>query len=1529
MLLRRSKSLGRLGLIFGLLVLLCSAVAGAEQVPALKDAYAGQFLIGFAARAAYQGDDAINQRHFNAVTAENAMKWESLQPSPGRFNFGAADSLVLYAEKHDMEVTGHTLVWHSQTPDWVFYDENRNELSREALIERMREHIHTVVGRYKGRVASWDVVNEAVEFDAATQKWGLRDSKWRQIIGDDYIELAFRFAHEADPGASLLYNDYSATDPGKRDAIYQLVEDLLAKGVPIHGIGMQGHWDITYPSTTAVRSAIEKYSSLGVGVSITEMDVSVFGWNDRTNRYASGLPESIAAQQAQTYASYFKVFQEFSDVIDRVTFWGVCDNHSWKNNYPVQGRRDHPLLFDAEGNPKPAFWAVLDPHNPDGPPTVELESVAPENIAAENVLKDRSLSASHENERAMRAVDGADLTSWSVNAEPPYWLAVDLGGQYLIHRWIVKHEGVSPMALPGAAGERFNTADYLLQVSQDGEKWDDVDQVQGNTESMTDRSFQPTRARYVRLFITEPNSVDGNNHLKIHEFEVLGTKSEEKDLASEPYYRRESYQDYLQRHGAASSPDLEIVIPAAAFSKTDMEPEILADFPGHPGEVLWTDEQGFVEWTVTVPQAGLYSVELEYYPAPGRGTSIEREIRINGERLFSGAELLIFHRVFGDATPVLRDQAGNEIRPRQVEKPMWQTAYLSDSLGYVMQPYQFYFGEGENTVQLVSTSEPMILSQLRLTQAPTLRPYEDVLAEHVRQGREPTKGHFLIVQGQDAAYRSSPSLFPVFDQGDPTTQPYHPAEIRLNSIGGHRWQVLGDWVAWQVEIPEDGLYEIAIKGKQNISRGIFSNRKMIIDGQVPYAEVEAVKFNHTNRYQLKRLGLGDQEEPFLFYFSKGTHEIRMEAVLGDLANLVRLSEETLYELNTIYRSIIMITSSTPDPMRSYQLERRVPDLLDRITAQSEVLKGMAREFEQITGQRGGHTATLTDLARMLDRMVYRPDSIPNLLREFRDGIGNLGTWVMNTRNQPLQVDYLLISSPGEKMPRVTPTFLQVMLHELRAFIASFTHDYTGVLDITEGATVEAADKTDGLKVWIGLGRDQAQVLKQMIEDTFTPETGIRVNLELVNDMQRLLVPTTIAGTQPDVAIGAASMDLAFRGAVVDLTQFEDFEEITERFMKSALLPFRFRDQTFALPEMQSFPMLFYRKDVLSDLGLEVPQTWDDVYRLLPDLQNNHLEFGLWPSYYTFLQFLYQKGVAIYQEDAILANLESEAAIATFEEMTNLYTQSGLPLTYNFVNRFRMGEMPLAIANYGDFNTLTVFAPELRGEWGMVPIPGVRQEDGTINRTVPVAQDLLAGANMLAMTQGGAGGPVIVIPQGTTGSIIMSKSKRQAEAWEFLKWWTSTETQVRFGREMEALLGAAARYATANVEALQQLPWRVEERNHLNEQWGWVEGIPPVMGGYYITRQFDWLFRAVVLQNEPVRESVFNYSREINREITRKRVEFGFETDIEQLDPELKELYWDMYTHVYRLDGDPPKADEKFYELLERSNITVPVEGEMK
>ncbi|NLM25646.1 MAG: extracellular solute-binding protein [Firmicutes bacterium] len=960
-----------------------------------------------------------------------------------------------------------------------------------------------------------------------------------------------------------------------------------------------------------------------------------------------------------------------------------------------------------------------------------------------------------------------------------------------------------------------------------------------------------------------------------------GEKPSIADITS--YVREITYPEYLKSYPDAIRPDAEIIIPANTFVNATTDIELIENYQGLPGIFVKTGERGYIEWNIQVEEAGFYNLEITYHPIVGRSSSIQRGIEINGKKPFSEAGFFTLHRAFGDEGPYKIDIYGNHLRPRQVEIPMWHTVSLSDPLGYEQEPFLFYLNQGSNQIRLVAVNEPLLLHSLRFYQKPEPKDYQTVWQEYQAAGYQPAENVFIKIQGEDSIYRSSPTLFPEHDMGDPTVEPYHQAQIRLNSIGGHRWKNIGDWAAWEFEVPVSGLYKIGIKGKQDQLRGVYSSRRLLIDGEVPFKEASALRFPYNQNYLMVTPTVADSDETALVYLEAGKHELRLEAVLGDVANILRKTEDTMYNLNTIYRRIIMITSGQPDPLRSYELEKKIPGLLELLAAEADALREIAAEFEEFTGQRGSHISTLNTFVLMLEDMVKRPHKIPTLIPDFRDNVGALGRWIQQTMEQPLQIDYIVIASPEQEFPRTQPTFLETLRHEILAFLASFTYDYKRVGDM--GSVT--ADK-DILKVWIGSGRDQAQVIKQMIEDDFTPQTGIAVDLELIEGMDSLLIPSIIAGTAPDVALGAANMDLAFRGALVDLTQFDDFEEVATRFMKSAFLPYRFRDKVYALPESQGFPMLFYRKDVLQDLGLEVPQTWDEVYAIIPELQKENLEFGLHPNMNTYQMMLYQKGVPLFKEDVVSTNLDSEIAIQTFNDLTNLYTLFNLLQAFDEANRFRMGEMPLLIANYGLYNTLSVFAPELRGEWGFTMVPGIRMPDGTINRAVSVAGTVAAPGS-------------VAVPSGTSGAIILEGSKQKDKAWEFLKWWTSTPTQVRFGREMESLMGAAARYATANVEAMMQLPWRAEEREVLLEQWKWVEGVPAVLGAYYVHRQFDWLFRAVVIDNEPVRESILEYDRAINEEITRKREEFGLETSRDQLSQELIDLYWEHYTHLYRLD----------------------------
>ncbi|BAM46412.1 MAG: endo-1,4-beta-xylanase [Amphibacillus sp.] len=322
----------------------------------LKEHFKDKFLVGAAVNAyTIDHDKELLTKHFNSITAENEMKPEHMQPEPNKFTFEVADKMIQFAEDNGMQLRGHTLVWHNQMPDWFFTDENGNDVSREELLKRMKDHITAVVSRYKGRIHAWDVVNEAVE-DRGEEM--LRKSKWIDIIGEDFIDYAFKFAHEADPDALLFYNDYNESHPEKREKIYQLVKGLLDRGVPIHGVGLQAHWNLYDPSYENIEAAIKRYSELGLQLHVTEMDVSVFEFGDERTDVKEPTKEMLHLQ-AERYERFFDLFTKYQEHITSVTFWGISDAYTWLNDFPVRGRKNWPFVLDEKGEPKPAYHRIV------------------------------------------------------------------------------------------------------------------------------------------------------------------------------------------------------------------------------------------------------------------------------------------------------------------------------------------------------------------------------------------------------------------------------------------------------------------------------------------------------------------------------------------------------------------------------------------------------------------------------------------------------------------------------------------------------------------------------------------------------------------------------------------------------------------------------------------------------------------------------------------------------------------------------------------------------------------------------------------------------------------------------------------------------------------------------------------------------------------------------------------------------------------------------------------------------------------
>jgi ABC-type glycerol-3-phosphate transport system substrate-binding protein len=929
----------------------------------------------------------------------------------------------------------------------------------------------------------------------------------------------------------------------------------------------------------------------------------------------------------------------------------------------------------------------------------------------------------------------------------------------------------------------------------------------------------------------------------------------EYDRTLAAFGTRYHFTQFMRDHAGAPRPTAEYIIDAADYILTGgMETRHYDNFEGMPGTSVWTGEEGLIEWEVYTTQAGLYNMSVTYFPVPGRNSDIQRAVFINGEQPFFEANPVEFRRIWVNARDRFQqDNQGNDLRPPQIERPAWIESIVRDSMGTYNEPLSFYLQAGRNTISFFSQREPMMIRQIRIHQAPEVLPYSVISQGHAGRPR-PSVAQVdpIRIEGQYAVRKSSPMLTPQSDMGGPGVYPYSARHIRINNIGGGSWSEPGSWIEWEFTVPTDGMYSIAVNVLQNFSRGALSYRRISINGEVPFYEMNAVPFDFRNSWRVETLG--GEKDPYLFWLPAGTHTIRMEAVLGDYAPHVREIENIIMNLNDLYRQIVMIIGNNPDIFREYEINRRLPHLRGALQAEQVRLERIFDELDLMTAGRGERDAVIRTLARLLERVVDDIENIPRRLREFRENTGALGTWLMLVRSQELAVESIHILPVDAPTPDNGRRWWRQLWHEILTLIFSFIIDYNAIGNLVEG-------NMRSVEVWIATGRDQANVIKQMIDDRFTPQYGIGVTLRLV-DVATIL-PATVAGIGPDVTLSifnSLPMDYGMRGAVRDISTFPDFHEVAARFPAAAMVPYTFGDRVFALPETLTFPMLFYRRDILHEVGLEPPETWDEVRSAIAVLAMHHMEFGIplgasaaspldFP-HMSFGIFLYQMGGEFYNHDGSRSALDSTISLAAFREFTRFFTDYNLPRVYDFANRFRFGDMPLAIADYTLYNMLQVFAPEIRGRWGFRPVPGTVMEDGSINRTVPT---------------------------GGTAVVMMENVNDADAAWEFMKWWTSAEIQNQFGREMESLMGSAARHPTANLEAFGMLPWPAHDYRMMRIQFDNIRGIPEVPGGYFTPRQIrNAFYTSVEVRDIGPRESLVDHVRLINDELRAKRIEFGLE-----------------------------------------------------
>ena len=887
----------------------------------------------------------------------------------------------------------------------------------------------------------------------------------------------------------------------------------------------------------------------------------------------------------------------------------------------------------------------------------------------------------------------------------------------------------------------------------------------------------------------------------------------------------------------------------------------LTSYEGKGGEVcadgILTSDESDLTWKVNVPQAGLYNILLDYLTVESRGVDIEREIAINGEVPFAGASTLSFSRLWTDAGEVRKDNQGNEIRPTQVERFEKQRAYCMDNMGYQTEPYAFYFNEGENELTIRAINEPVTLCGITLTPIAQFPTYADYTAAQPEATMSDAgKNYSQTIQGESSKLRSEPSLYARYDRSSSITDPYSVTNTILNYIGGDPWTHPGEWIQWDFEVPEDGYYHISVKARQMYQRGALSARTVYIDGEVPFADLEAVTFSYNTSWEMRTLGDRDGN-PYRFYLKKGSHTIRMEVTLGEMGPVLKEVEDSIFRLNQIYRKLLVLTGANPDRFRDYKLAQVYPETIEAMDLESKRLYKIVDEIVATTGEKSDRAAAAQTLATQLEMFVQNNERITESFVNFKDNITSLGTAMQNMSESKLDVDLIMVTGENVTVPAVHENFFQRFAHEVRSCASSFFVDYNSLGD-------KYSETDDVLEIWITTGRDQSTVLKTMVDDTFTANTGIKVNVKLVQ--VDAILPAVVAGNGPDLVLSVSgwfAVNYAMRHAVEDLTQFADFNEVIEPFEESILQPLTYNDSKhkgiYGLPETQNFPLLFYRSDVMEELGLDIPQTWEELIAELPTIQGNSLTVAVnFPDIAVadisiLASMIYQNGGYIYDEEAKKTLIDSEAGVTAFKLYTSLYNDYGLPVVFDFVSRFRSGEMPLGVASYATYNTLMVSAPEIRGLWDFTEFPGTRLEDGTIDRT--------------AQTDGLC-----------CMMIATEDEKVKNNAWEFMKWWVGADAQVRFGREMESILGSSARYQTANKDALRQLAWSKAQLEVLETQMAHTRGFPEIAGGYSTTRHITNAIRRVINTKEDPRETLLTYARTINEEIKIKRREFNLPTE---------------------------------------------------
>jgi len=1039
-----------------------------------------------------------------------------------------------------------------------------------------------------------------------------------------------------------------------------------------------------------------------------------------------------------------------------------------------------------------------------------------------------------------------------------------------------------------------------------------------------------------------------------------------------------SYKNYLKEHEKEERPDAYYEISAKDYSLIGEGVVVdVQEYEGVKNALLIKTGKGIIEWEVEIEEAGLYNFE---YHAAFPGDSIYQlffvNYLINGELPFNEAKGAKLRPPLFDEEEVgtVKDSKGNQIKPQLVTYKGWNRFLINEYYNsQAADPILYYLKKGINTISFDMDGQMMYLDKLVISNKKELLSYEEYSSQNEKAGYKKTDSEKIEILAQNAGKRADALVGASFDRTSAALNPPSGTRITLNTYGGEIWKSIGQFAEWSFKVEEAGLYQLAIKYKQNLRRGFFVNRKITIDGETPFKELEVVQFKYDPKWQSMVLG---GEDPYWIYLEEGEHIIGMDVVLGDYVNVTSVVQEALDEMNDLYLRIIMITGLTPDPARDYFLEDLMPDMseklnetADKLTNQityringfndiNEVVDDVASKLREVAEDKNFENAMsqkAEELIEIADKMTkdmgdkdynYRiknknidfnsiskmfkniskqlrdlseekslneqfpdiaeviggtadelSDYINDIIQNLSGGLGDIIMIVENTATQlrkfaedpedmknrtvafknthaslagfnaelyrqSLELDVIQFISEDTEPPKTSAGFFNELFFGAKMFFASFLK-------------FERSDENksnESIRAWIGgatgisSGRDMLLIYKRFIDQEFTPKSGIDVTIEYLLNMN--LIQAIMAGKAPDVVLGYDNgelLNLAYRGAVLELSELDGFNELASEFHPSSLAAGYYKGGVYMIPTSQDFSMMYYRLDILKKLNLEVPQTWDEFYAAVPVIQRANMDIGVPPILMAgsvspktyngqqalFSMFLLQNDGAFYKEGLSKSAFDEQTSVNAFIKAADLYTKYAFPTTTDStvaVSKFRSGETPIFISTINFYPWIEGGAPELAGLWSFSPIPGTLKEDGTIDRS--------EGSDV-------------------SGAFVLADTDKKEESWEFIKWFTQADTAADFALEFEYTLGDVGRQRPANIEAMKRLPWTREQREKILAQWDHVKGIPETPGNYQVGIELQLAFVASITDKKNPYIELKKAFQNINKELERKQAEFDF------------------------------------------------------